>query len=190
MEIFSANSSSGRSFITGQLPAVGDDMRSGLEKEYSIEETQAALNGMLSYKAPSPDDYHAIFFKQIWNLTGIAVYTFVKNILEGGELLEDGAKALFILISKETHPNSIKGFRPISLGDIITKLVTKMIVNKLKEFLKEIISPQQSSFVPGRQCIDNIVTCQEPIHSLRHIKARKEGFVFKLDLEKAYDRME
>lgn len=65
-----------------------------------------------------------------------------------------------------------------------------MIVNRLNGVWKEIISSQQTRFVPGTQGINNIVICQELIRSLGHTKTRKGCFVFKLDLEKAHDRME
>lgn len=55
---------------------------------------------------------------------------------------------------------------------------------------KEIISSQQASYVPGRHAIDNVVIFQELIHSLRHKKVKKGGFVIKLDLEEAYDRLD
>lgn len=74
--------------------------------------------------------------------------------------------------------------------NVCVKLVSKMRVNRLNEIWKTIISPFQESFVPGRQSIDNIVLCQEFIHSLRYRTARKGGIIFKLDLEKSYGRLE
>lgn len=65
-----------------------------------------------------------------------------------------------------------------------------MIINRLKGVWKKIISPNQASFVPRRRSIENIVVCEELIHFLQHTKASNGGFVFKLYLEKAYDRME
>lgn len=65
-----------------------------------------------------------------------------------------------------------------------------MLVNRLKEILCDIISLNQSSFIPGCQSVDNVIICQEVVHSLRYTTARKGGMVLKLDLEKAYDRLE
>lgn len=65
-----------------------------------------------------------------------------------------------------------------------------MIANRLKEVLKDIISPYQSSFIPGRQSLDNVIICQEIAHTLRYSKSKKGGMILKLDLEKAYDRMD
>lgn len=56
--------------------------------------------------------------------------------------------------------------------------------------LKDLITSNQASFIPGRLIIDNIVTCQKIVHSIRYTKAAKGGMILKLDLEKAYNRME
>ena len=55
--------------------------------------------------------------------------------------------------------------------------------------LNGLISPFQSSFVPGRHTTDNIIVLQEAIHSLHRRKGKVGDMIVKLDLEKAYDRM-
>lgn len=99
-------------------------------------------------------------------------------------------EALHVLISKEAQPCTIKSFRPINLCNVSLKLVYKMIVNTIKEIWKCIISTFQASIVPGRQSINNIMLRQEFIHSLRQSKFKKGGIIIKLDLEKAYNRVE
>lgn len=46
------------------------------------------------------------------------------------------------------------------------------------------------SFVPGRQGLNNVVICQEYVHSLRFTKVKKGVAIIKVDLKKAYDRLE
>lgn len=111
-------------------------------------------------------------------------------MLKGDEIPEEAAGALIVLIPKEEKSKSVRSFKPISLCNICTKLMTKVIDNRLKEILKDIISPSRVSFIHGRQAIGNVVIFQEIIHSLRHIKARRGGMMAKIDLEKAYDIME
>lgn len=65
-----------------------------------------------------------------------------------------------------------------------------MLINRLKEVWPCIIATNQTSFVPGKQGIDHIIVCQEPIHSIMYSTSRKGGIVLKLDLKKAYDRLE
>lgn len=79
-------------------------------------------------------------------------------------------------------------FRSISLYTVSYKIVTKIIDNRLQALLSNLIGPHQTSFVPGRHIVDNIVVAQEVVHSMRK-KTKKKGFMaIKVDLEKAYDR--
>lgn len=99
-------------------------------------------------------------------------------------------EAFLVVIPKEEHPTSMQTFRPLSLCNVPIKFVSKMVVHWLKPLLKDLITPNQASFIPGRHITDNIIICQEIVHSLRYTKAIKRGMIMKLDLEKAYDRME
>lgn len=67
--------------------------------------------------------------------------------------------------------------------------MTKVILNRMKLVLPSIISPAQSSFVPGRQITDNIVIVQEVVHTMKTHRNGKGLMMLKLDLEKAYDKV-
>jgi hypothetical protein len=71
------------------------------------------------------------------------------------------------------------------------KIITKTIANRIKHILNDIISPQQSDFLPGRLITDNTLLAYEAIHYLKQAKNCKHGYVgIKLDMAKAYDRIE
>lgn len=90
-------------------------------------------------------------------MVGKDVCSFVKGVLGGGEMPDSVAEVLLVLIPKETKPTAIRGFRPLSLCNTALKLVSKIIVSRLKEVWKSITSPFQASFVPDRQSVDNVV---------------------------------
>jgi hypothetical protein len=71
------------------------------------------------------------------------------------------------LIPKEKEANSVDKYRPISLCNVVYKIITKIIANRLKPILQEIISPEQGGFVEGRKILDGIVVSHETIHSLQ-----------------------
>jgi hypothetical protein len=71
------------------------------------------------------------------------------------------------------------------------KLVSKVLANRLKQILQEIISPNQSAFVPGRLISDNIMLAYEVTHFMQNKRAGAVGYAaLKLDMIKAYDRVE
>ena len=94
-----------------------------------------------------------------------------------------------MLIPKVPNPEFIRDFRPISLCNVIYKLITKSIVNRIKPVMSTIISPNQCSFVPGRLSSNNIIVAQEVIHTMKTMKGKNGFMAVKIDLEKAYDRI-
>lgn len=96
---------------------------------------------------------------------------------------------LVALIPKVQSPENITQYIPISLCNITYKIITKVMVNKIKPILGDLISKEQSSFIPGRQIIDNILAYQEVLHTMRTKQGKKGIMVLKVDLEIAYDRL-
>ena len=88
------------------------------------------------------------------------------------------------------HPDQITQFRPISLCNTLYKLVSRILVQRLKPYMAEIINPYQARFVSGRRTNDNIILVQEVIRTLKYRRGRTGYVAIKLDLEKAYDRLE
>src|SRR4051812_47884005 len=112
-----------------------------MARRVSEEETLRALRKMGSYKAPGPDGYPAIFYKRTWNVRGKALHQFIARALEGGSIPQRAMDATLVLIPKEEHPSTMRSFRPLSLRNVPVKLTSKIIVDRLKETLKELISP-------------------------------------------------
>lgn len=117
------------------------------------------------------------------------ICSFVQNCFITSTVPEEVNKTLVSLIPKVDNPDSIKMFRPISLCNVVYKVISKIIVDRLRPLLTKIVSPFQSSFIPGRTTNDNIIITQEILHTLRSKKGKKGGMIFKIDLEKAYDKV-
>lgn len=148
-EMYTSNVSIGGDFISGKFPQLSNLQLSAINREYSVEEVHIALKDMGSMKAPGPDGIHAVFYQKAWRIIGKQLCESTIQVLEGKkELHKPMAEALMVLIPKTDNPTCIKQFRPISLYNVSYKLVTKVIVNRLKEILNDVVSPNQSSFVP------------------------------------------
>ncbi|KAH9769811.1 reverse transcriptase domain-containing protein [Citrus sinensis] len=88
-------------------------------------------------------------------------------------------------------PRKVGDYRPISLCNVIYRIIAKTVANRLKLILNHVISPTQSAFIPNRLITDNIIIGYEWLHKIRLSKGKKHGIVaLKLDVSKAYDRVE
>ncbi|XP_061999168.1 uncharacterized protein LOC133716477 [Rosa rugosa] len=172
-------------------PCVTPTMNEQLCAQYSYEEVKSALFQMYPTKSPGPDGMPPLFFQHYWETIGLEVTEAVQNFVHSGQLLKQINFTHICLIPKVPHPEYVSELRPIALCNVIYKICSKVIANRLKVILPTLISPFQSAFVPGRLITDNILVANEVAHYVHNKRGGSEGVMaLKLDLSKAYDRME
>ncbi|MCI32183.1 RNA-directed DNA polymerase (Reverse transcriptase), partial [Trifolium medium] len=103
---------------------------------------------MKPFKAPGSDGFQCIFFKQYWHIVGDDVFKLVKDAFTSGHFDPTISNTLIALIPKVDSPTTFRELRPISLCNIVYKLITKVLVNRLRPLLDSLIGPYQSSFLP------------------------------------------
>ncbi|CAN6580631.1 unnamed protein product [Malus baccata var. baccata] len=142
-------------------------------------------------RAPGPDGFTGCFYKDHWATVGKDVTLVVKAFWHSGKLLRKLNHSNLVLIPKVKCPKSMAQFRSIALCNVIYKIIAKILTNRLKSVMPKIIGENQSAFVAGKQIQDNILVVHEILHSLLHQKkGNQEGMAIKLDMAKAYDRVE
>lgn len=142
-----------------------------LSLPYSKTDIDGVIKEMDSLKAPGPDGYQALFFQKHWDLVSKYVYELALPVLEGKGIPDKLNDTHIALIPKVENPESPAQFRPIGLCNVIYKVITKVLINRIKPLLPTLISNTQSSFVSGRQITYNIVIVQEVLHTMK----RKQG---------------
>src|ERR1041385_6835310 len=105
---------------------------------------------MFPIKSPGPDGFPAHFFQRHWGICGEELTKVVLSVVEGRESARSINDTLLVLIPKVKDPTMLTQFRPISLCNVIYKIASKVIANRLKVVLPEIIYEEQSAFVPSR----------------------------------------
>lgn len=115
----------------------------------------------------------------------------VLHFLNGGGMPNNWNDTTVVLIPKTHNLEKWKDLRPISLCNVVYKIASKVLTNRLKRILPDIISQNQSAFVPGRLITDNILIAYELTHFLQNKRWGTDGYAaVKLDMSKAYDRVE
>jgi len=114
----------------------------------------------------------------------------VKFFFQEGNLLKKINHTLIALIPKVDNPIVTAQFRPISWCNTVYEIIAKIMVNRLRPILGKIINAAQSAFVPYRSIHDNILLAHDVINKFNNMKGKKSWVALKLDMEKAYDRVE
>lgn len=144
---------------------VSNEMNNVLDEEPTYKEVREALFQMHPTKAPEVYGFHAIFFQKLWDLIGDDVVDLVKSWWNGYVDLSSINKTCISLIPKCSDPRMVAHFRPTSCCNVIYKIISKTLANKLRGFLGNIISVQQCAFIPRRLITDNALLAFEAFHA-------------------------
>ena len=143
---------------------VSEETNHQLLQPYTMEEVRAALFQMHPSKAPGSDGMSSFFFQKYWHIVGNSISNAVLSVLNSGKILRKINLTYLSLIPKKKNPEKLSDYRPISLCNVLYKIISKVLANRLKSVLSVIISDSQSAFVPGRMITDNVSVAFEVLN--------------------------
>ena len=190
--IFQSNGPTDTAAVVAAIqPVVTDSMNKFLCQLFQAEEVHKALKQMHPKKSPSSDGMPPLFYQHFWSLSGECITKAVLDFLNFGIVPPKFNETHVILIPKIKNPTKITQYRPISLSNVISRLASKVIANRLKRFLPKIISEHQRAFMSECLIVDNILVAFESMHHLNQKRNGKNGeMALKLDMSEAFDRVE
>jgi len=166
---------------------VTKEMNDDLVKEIEEEEIKRMIWAMNLDKAPGPDGFPICFYKAFWGVIKKDLTKMIRWFQRKGKIGGYTNATFLALIPKENRPTSFARFRPISLCNSSYKILAKILTSRLKPLLPSLISDNQGGFMANKKITDSILLVQEAIHS--SLSRKEKGFILKLDLANAFDRV-
>ena len=178
--------------VTNSIPTrVTEEMNQSLIREFTKEEVEAALHQMHPTIALGPDGMLAIFYQKYWDIVGNDVTSMVLNVLNSNLSMAKIKRTNITLVPKTKNPIRMTEFRLIILSNVIYELISKVLANRLKTILPQIILEIQSVFLSECLISDNVLVAFELTHYLDHKRDGKDyNMTVKLDMSKACDGVE
>lgn len=163
------------------------ELNDSLMRPVSMSDLEGVVSSLPKGKAPGPDGFPAEFFQEFWDIISHDLLDVVHESYSNKEMLRALNATFLVLIPKKEEANQLDFFRPIALCNVVYKIITKLLAERLKVCLPMVISEEQGGFVAGKQILDGVVIASEAIHSMSTSKER--AMFIKLDMAKAYDRV-
>eukprot|EP00253_Pinus_taeda_P031207 PITA_31207 len=136
--------------ITQHIPKIiTEDHNNKLLQSISLQEVEEAMAQLKDGKAPGPDGFTTNFFHEFWELIKTEVWELVEESRTMHWILPSLNATFLALVPKGDEPNKPNKYRPIALCNVIYKLISKVLANRLKPLLPLLISPKQTGYVEG-----------------------------------------
>ncbi|RVW39533.1 Transposon TX1 uncharacterized 149 kDa protein [Vitis vinifera] len=166
---------------------LGEGLANSLEVIFFEEEIFAALSSYWGDKAPGPDGFTMAFWLFCWDVIKSEILGLFSKFYIHGTFQRSLNSTFLVLIPKKEGAEDLRDFIPISLVGSVYKLLAKVLANRLKLVMGEVISDSRQAFVQRRQILDVVLIASEALDS--RLKDNTSGLLFKMDIEKAFDHV-
>lgn len=117
-------------------------------------------------KALGPDGFPASYQKH-WDSVSEMIWAVCYDIINHGGDNSNINHTYIALILKVNQPRMVRDYRPISLRNVIYKVISKTFANRLKPIPDQVIAPYQRAFIHNRLITDNMIIGYECLHKMR-----------------------
>lgn len=157
-----------------------------LEREVTKEEIKGFLFKMPGDKSPGPDGFTSEFFKESWSVIGDDITVAIQSFFITWFLPKGLNSTILALIPKKNEAQEMRDYRPISCCNVLYKVISKLIANRLKVILPKFIADNQSTFIKERLLMENVLLATELVKDY-HKDSVSPRCVMKIDISKAFD---
>jgi hypothetical protein len=158
-----------------------------LVKPFTVDEVRGAVFQMEHNKAPGQDGFPAEFYQACWEIIKDDLMALFREFHTGDLPLYSLNFGMIILLPKCREAAKIQQYRPICLLNVSFKIFTKVATNRVTQIVQKVISPSQTAFLSGRNIMEGVIVLHETIHEMH--RKKQNGIIFKIDFEKAYDKV-
>ena len=149
------------------------------------EELIKTIKTLPNSKCPGPDGIPYEAYKYNLEFFLPILLNLFNYCLESNQPCPGSTNSITVTLYKKGDPNTLSNWRPISLSNTDSKILAKILDDRLNSKTQNVLSYSQYGFVKNRKILDNIDLLINILQS-----KRSKGSICFLDQEKAYDRVD
>ena len=153
-------------------------------RPFTEQEVLPAIKGLHSEGAPGLDIFLVLFLRELWDVVKAEVLGIPDELYAGNRRIERINKSYLFLLPKCLGAVRVGDFHPVSLSNSIYLIIVKVLANRIREVIDELVDPFQLTFIPGLQLVDSPIMAEDIITEWR--RSATKGFLWNVDFAKAF----
>lgn len=153
-----------------------------------LAEVESVVKGLPSDKAPGLDGLTSEVLKACWSWVSVTCLELVQAFWKDGVLTISAVRGVLCLIPKGGDLDFLRNWRPITMLNLVYKIISKLLANRLKPLMGLLIDSQQSGFIAGRSIVDNLLIFR--IAKEHALRKNLQAILLMVDFMKAFDRLD
>ena len=172
-----------------ELKTLSLEQSAELEAELTLDELKGSLFSMKTSTSPGPDGFTVPFYITFWTELADLIHLALKESYDRDFIPEEMRRSITVLIPKKNKDvRLVQNLRPISLLNVLFKILTKALARRIAKIIDQLVSEDQTGFIKGRYIGENI---RLVLDLIQYAAEKKEsGMLLFCDWEKAYDSLD